>query len=94
MTTISLSVPDELAQELPADEAERRRVLELGLKEWRLRQALEAFRRGEGSLAHAAEQAGVSLREIIPLAFAHGLTPKVDPGWLSGPLPLDKASAL
>ena len=94
MTTISLSVPDELAQELPTDEAERRRVLELGLKEWRLRQALEAFRRGEGSLAHAAEHAGVSLREIIPLAFAHGLTPKVDPGWLSDPLPLDKASAL
>lgn len=48
-----------------------------------VRNALEAYRRGEGSLAHAARQAGISLREMIPLAYAHGLEPKtesVDPG--------------
>ena len=95
MTIISISVPDELAQQLPAEPTERQRVLELGLQEWRIRQALETFKRGEGSLAYAAQQAGISLREMIPLAYAHGLTPKVDPGWLSeGPLSLDKASRL
>jgi hypothetical protein len=40
--------------------------------------ALDAYARGEGSLAFAARQAGVSLREIIPLAYARGLSPKVD----------------
>jgi len=95
MTIISISVPDELAQQLPAEPTARQRVLELGLQEWRIRQALETFKRGEGSLAYAAQQAGISLREMIPLAYAHGLTPKVDPGWLSGgPLSLDKASRL
>ena len=39
--------------------------------------ALQAYKRGEGSLAYAARQAGISLREMIPLAYAHGLTPKV-----------------
>ena len=49
---------------------------------------------GEGSLAYAAEQAGVSLREIIPLAWAHGLTPKVDPALLEAPLSIEKAAEL
>ena len=83
MTEISISVTAELAEQLPDGAAERQAVLELGLREWRVRQALDAYRRGEGTLAYAAQQAGISLREMIPLAYAHGLTPKVDPSWLS-----------
>ncbi len=94
-TTISILVSDDLAQQLPAEPAERQRVLELGIKQWRVRRALEAFQRGEGSLAYAAQQAGVSLREMIPLAYAHGLTPKVNPAWFpGGPLSLDQATRL
>lgn len=95
MTEISISVPDELADQLPVEPAERQAVLALGLKEWRIRRALAGYARGEGSLAHAAQQAGVSLREMIPLAYAHGLTPRVDASWLSGdPLSLDDAAKL
>jgi hypothetical protein len=95
MTKISISVPDELAEQLPVEPAERQAVLALGLKEWRIRRALERYERGEGSLAYAAQQAGISLREMIPLAYAHGLTPKVEAGWLSGdPLSLDDAARL
>ncbi|HEV2855168.1 MAG TPA: hypothetical protein VHC97_20405 [Thermoanaerobaculia bacterium] len=54
-------------------------MLVLGLREWRIRKALQAYKRGEVSLAYAAQQAGVSLREMIPLAYAHGLVPRVDP---------------
>lgn len=76
--TVSIAVPEELARELPLDPVERREVLVLGLREWKVRKALEAYGRGEGSLAYAAQQAGVSLREMIPLAYAHGLTPKAE----------------
>lgn len=75
----SIPVPAELARQLPADPAEQQQVLLLGLREWRIRRSLDAYRRGKGSLAFAAEQAGVSLREMIPLAYAHGIEPKVDP---------------
>jgi hypothetical protein len=64
---------------LPADPEERQEVLILGLREWRIRRALEGYRRGVGSLAYAAQQAGISLREMIPHAYAYGLVPKVDP---------------
>lgn len=91
---VSIPVSTELEQQLPADPAEQQRVLELGLREWRILDALQAFRRGEGSLAKAAERAGISLREMIPLAYAHGLTPRVDPDWLDGPLSIEQASRL
>ena len=95
MTEISISLPAELAEQLPDGPAERQTVLELGLREWRVRKALDAYQRGEGSLAHAAQQAGISLREMIPLAYAHGLAPKVDPAWLSpGPHTIDDLSRL
>jgi hypothetical protein len=77
-STVSIDLPEELARQLPHDALERREVMVLGLREWKVRKALEAYKRGEGSLAHAAHQAGISLREMIPLAYAHGLTPKVD----------------
>jgi hypothetical protein len=76
--TVSIPVPEELARQLPPDPQERQQVLVLGLREWKVRKALEAYGRGEGSLAHAAHVAGVSLREMIPLAYAHGLTPRAE----------------
>ena len=93
-TTISIAVSEHVADELPADPAERERIVELGLKEWRVRQALEVYRGGHGTLAHAAAQAGIPLREMIPLAFAHGLTPRIDPRWLTEPMSLDTLSTL
>ena len=76
---VSIPVPDELAQQLPDDPQEQQQVLIFGLREWRVNKALQAYKRGEGSLAYAARQAGISLREMIPLAYAHGLTPKIEP---------------
>jgi hypothetical protein len=39
MTTVSLTLPDELANRLPADEAARRRIVKLGLHEWHIAEA-------------------------------------------------------
>jgi hypothetical protein len=94
MTTLSLAVSEEVARQMPEDPTDRQQVLELGIREWHIRHALEAYRRGEGSLAHAAGQAGLSLREIIPLAYAHGLEPKMAEGLLDSPLSGEQASNL
>jgi len=91
---VTIPVSPEVAQDLPPDPTVRAEVLALGLQQWRVRQALEAYRRGEGTLAYAAQRAGVSLRQIIPLAYAYGLTPKVDPAWLSDRLTPEQAARL
>jgi hypothetical protein len=92
-TYVVISVTPDVARDLPADPATRSEVLAAGLQQWRIRQALEAYRQGQGTLAYAAQQAGVSVRQIIPLAYAYGLTPKVDPALLTG-LSLDQAAEL
>ena len=93
--TVAIPVDPATAEELPTDPAERQEVLVLGLREWRLRRALETVRRGEASLARAAELAGISLREMIPLAFAHGLAPRVPAELLAKEsLSLDEAAHL
>ena len=91
---ITIAVSPEIARGLPPDPATRAEVLAMGLQQWHVRQALEAYRRGEGTLAYAAQQAGVSIRQIIPLAYAYGLTPKVDPHWLSGKISPEQAARL
>jgi hypothetical protein len=93
-TYVVISLSPELAQDLPPDPATRSEVLAIGLQQWRVRQALETYRRGEGTLAYAAQRAGISIRQIIPLAYAYGLTPKVDSTWLSEELSLGQAAQL
>ncbi len=93
-TYVTIPLSPELAEELPPDPAARAEVLSIGLQQWRIRNALEAYRRGEGTLAYAAQRAGVSIRQIIPLAYAYGLAPEVDPAWLSDELSLDQAALL
>jgi hypothetical protein len=93
-TYVTIPLPPEMAQELPPDPATRTEVLTIGLQQWRVRQALEAYRRGQGTLAYAAHQAGVSIRQIIPLAYAYGLLPEVDPAWLTDDLSPDQAAEL
>ncbi len=94
VTYVTIPVSPEIIEQLPPDPTTREQVLGLGLRQWRIRQALEDYRQGRGTLAYAAERAGVSIREITPLAYAYGLTPSVDPDWLSDTLTLDQASQL
>ncbi len=48
-----------------------------------------------GSLAFAARMAGISLRQMIPLAYANGLEPEVDPELIKADeLTLEQASEL
>ncbi len=92
---IAIPIDPETEQALALDSEERHEVLRLGLREWNVRKALEACRRGEISLARAAEMAAVPLREMIPLAYAHGLSPKVPEALRgSGILSLKEAARL
>ena len=94
ITYITIPASPELVEQLPSEVTARMQVLELGLRYWRVREALEAYRRGQGSLAYAAERAGISIREIVPLAYASGLVPKVDEDRLAEPLTLEQAEEL
>ena len=91
--SVSIGVLEEFRDKLPSDPTEQLQVLELGLRELRIRKALDAFDRGEGTLAFAARRARIPLRQMIPLAYAHGLEPAIEPALLQDDsLTLEQAS--
>ena len=89
--TLILQLPDQLVEQMPKSSEEQQEVIWLGLRQLRVRRALEQYRRGECTLAYAAQEAGITLREMIPLAYAHGLKPHVDPDLLEGKLTPEQA---
>jgi predicted HTH domain antitoxin len=86
METIEIKLPDYLAKKLPQEESAIQRVLELGLKQLEIEKVIERYKKGGISLARAAEIAGISIREMIPIAYAHGLEPKYDKSIIESPI--------
>ena len=68
----SLREIDRLAARLKTDRSEAlRRFIERGLREARLDDALDRLRKGKVSLGRAAEDAGVTLYEMLELVRQH-----------------------
>ena len=91
---ITIKVPPKLAEKMPSSQAEQQEIVRLGLVQWRVRKALEEYRQGGCSLAYAAKQAGIPLREMISFAYAYGLEPRFDEKLLQGELTLEQAAQL
>lgn len=94
METITIKLPDYLAQKLPKEESVIQKVLELGLKQLEIEKAIEKYKKGGISLAKSAELAGVSIREMIPIAYVHGLEPPYDQLLMESPVTLEIAKKL
>lgn len=92
--SFTIELPADLAAQMPKEQAERQQIIQLGLKQLRIQKALKEYQQGGCSLAYAAKQAEVSIREMIPLAYAYGLEPGVDPDWLASELPPEQAAQL
>jgi predicted HTH domain antitoxin len=64
------------------------------LKQLEIEKAIERYKKGVISLAKAAELARVSIREMIPIAYAHGLEPKYDQSLIEPPITPEIAGKL
>jgi len=76
MPNLNLEISEELAQQLEGEDPAE--LLQLGLREARMRAQLRRLEAGQISIWRAAEEAGVSLRQMIGYAAAHGLSPSYD----------------
>ena len=74
--SVTLTVPGSLARELDSvEESLLVDLLERGLREFKVEQALERYARGGISFGAAAHQAGVSRAELARHAHARGMEP-------------------
>jgi predicted HTH domain antitoxin len=94
MKTITIRLPDTLVKELPEEESSLFEILKLGLKQLKIERALEHYKKGGVSLARVAELAGIPIRQMIPIAYAHGLEPKYDESLLESELSPETARTL
>lgn len=73
---LTLTIPDSLARELDAaGEGLLVDLLERGLRQFKIEQALDRYARGGISFGAAARQAGVSRSELARFARAQGMEP-------------------
>jgi predicted HTH domain antitoxin len=74
--SVTVAVPDSLARELDSvGEGLLVDLLERGLREFKIEQALDRNARGGISFGAAARQAGVSRAEFARHAYARGMEP-------------------
>jgi predicted HTH domain antitoxin len=78
MTTLTITIPEELSAELAPYRDSLDELLRIGLREVKMEQSLSLFKKGDISLWRAARLADVSLREMISYAVAQGIHPPVD----------------
>ncbi len=68
---VSKEISDLIAEISAEEKLDRssvvRRLLDIGVREWRTRNALERYGRGSVTLPRAAELAGVSIYEMIAI---------------------------
>jgi predicted HTH domain antitoxin len=94
MKTITIRLPDTLVKELPEEESSLSEILKLGLKQLKIEKAVERYKKGGVSLAKVAELAGISIRVMIPIAYAHGLEPKYDESLVESKISPETATKL
>ena len=74
--SLTVKVPDSLARELDSvGEILLIDLIERGLREFKIEQALERYARGGMSFGAAARQAGVSQSDFARQAYARGMEP-------------------
>jgi predicted HTH domain antitoxin len=78
-TRVVLEIPPSLADELAtASQSMLTDLLQRGLRNLRIDQALENYRQGNYSFGAAAELAGISQSDLAQEAYARGMEPPFD----------------
>ena len=77
--TVSVEIPEQWLQGLDWDQRTVvQEIIQLGTHQLKIRQALELYQAGVGSLGYVAERVGLSKRDLIREARSRGIEPPFD----------------
>jgi predicted HTH domain antitoxin len=76
---VTVEIPERWLRDLDWHEgAVVQEIIQLGTYQFKLRQALEMYQAGVGSLGYVAEKSGLPKRDLIREARARGIEPEFD----------------
>ena len=76
---VTVEIPEQWLQGLDWDQTTMiQEIIQLGLYQFKVRQALDMYQAGAGSLGYVAEKAGLSKRDLIREARVRGIEPAFD----------------
>ena len=75
MQTLSLQISDEISEKLQPYKDKIQELILLGIQQIKIQEALMLYSRGVFSFGRAAEEAGISEREMIRQAHAADIQP-------------------
>ncbi len=78
MSTITIAIPDDLSAQLEPYRDQLDNLLRMGLREFKMAQALTLYKQGDLSIWKTARLAGVSPREMTQYAVSQGLRAAAD----------------
>jgi len=77
--TIWIEIPQQWVQGLDWEQdATLEEIIQLGIRQLKIRRALALYRTGNVSLGYAAAKVGISKRDLICVARAQGIEPAYD----------------
>lgn len=77
--TVKLEISEDLLREFDIKSTSNlKEIIEAGIKQMKIKKALQQYKEGNISIAKAAELAGISLREMMLQASARGIKPNYD----------------
>jgi predicted HTH domain antitoxin len=77
--SITIEIPQEWVQDLEWDQGILlQEIVQLGIRQLKVRRALELYKSSNVSLGYAAQQVGISKRELIVEARVRGIEPPFD----------------
>lgn len=76
---VTVEIPERWLKDLDwQQETLVQEIIQLGTYQFKVRQALEMYQAGMGSLGYVAEKSGLSKRDLIREARARGIEPPFD----------------
>ncbi|MBN2374114.1 hypothetical protein JXL19_10035 [bacterium] len=73
--TISMEIPQKWLEGIPDKPAIIREIIALGIKQYKMDQALKLYKNGGGSIGYVAELFHLSKRDLIQAARKSGIEP-------------------
>ena len=73
---LTIQVPEDWVEGIPKDDLPLREIFRMGIYKYKIRQAIQLYKEGVGSLGYIADKTGVSKQDLIQEFRSRNMEPE------------------